>query len=144
MKYFIFVLISLTFLSACMTDRRNVRRLDGDWKIATYKQTDILGFTDVVPASGNFHFHKYKLKDEKGTYSYNFSYFTPNDTVSYSESGEYYSAAKNEAIFLNSLDANGQIIQTEKFHIDILTTSDVIFQYNDTKITHTFVLRKEK
>jgi hypothetical protein len=144
MKIFIFLLISFAVLTACMTDRRNVRRLDGDWKIATYKQTDKLGFTDVVPATGNFHFHKYKLKDEKGTYAYDFSYFLSNDTVSFSESGEYYSSAKQEAIFFNSLDADGKLIQTEKFHIDILTTTDVIFQYNDLNVLHTFVLRKEK
>jgi len=144
MKNFIFLLISFAVLTACMTDRRNIRRLDGDWKIATYKQTDKLGFTNVVAATGNFHFHKYKLKDDKGTYAYDFSYFPSNDTVSFSESGEYYSAAKQEAIFLNSLDADGQLIQTEKFHIDILTTTDVIFQYNDLNVMHTFVLRKEK
>jgi hypothetical protein len=144
MKNLIFFFVSFFVLSACMTDRRNVRRLDGDWKIATYKQTDKLGFTNIVSASGSFHFQKYKLKDEKGTYSYDFSYFLPNDTVSFSESGEYYSAAKQEAIFLNSLDESGKLIQTEKFHIDILTTTDVIFQYNDLNVMHTFVLQKLK
>ena len=80
----------------------------------------------------------------KGKFNYDFSYYVSNDTVRYSEIGEYYSAAKKEAIFLNSFDSNGEIIKTEKFHIDILTTTDVIFQYNDLNVMHTFVLSKEK
>lgn len=144
MKNLFFFFLSFFLVTACMTDRRNVRRLDGDWKIATYKQTDKLGFTYIIPASGDFHFQKYKLKDEKGKFNYDFSYYVSNDTVRYSEIGEYYSAAKKEAIFLNSFDSNGEIIKTEKFHIDILTTTDVIFQYNDLNVMHTFVLRKEK
>lgn len=144
MKRLICLLSVIFLLFSCMTDKRNIRRLNGDWTIAKYKQTDILGFTTIIEATGKFHFEKYKLKDEKGKYNYSYSYFLPSDTVSKVESGEYYSAAKEEAVFFNSIDENGQLVQTEQFHIDILTTTDVIFQHNDSKVMHTFVLRKEK
>ncbi|MBI1838455.1 MAG: hypothetical protein HYR91_14425 [Flavobacteriia bacterium] len=127
-----------------MTDRRNVRRINGDWEIVKYKQTDNLGFTTIIPAEGTFHFSKYKLKNKKGDFHYQFTYFSPLDTVSYNEFGAYYSSAKEEAFFLNTFDINGNIIQTEQFHIDILTTTDVILQYNDLTVMHTFVLRKKK
>lgn len=144
MRRLVFIILAFFLVNSCMTDKRNIRRLDGDWKIAKYKQTDKLGFTTIIDATGDFHFDKYKLKEEKGNYSYSYSYFLPSDTISRSEKGEYYSLAKEEAIYFNSYDVNNNLIQTEMFHIDILTTTDVIFQYNDLNVLHTFVLRKEK
>lgn len=135
---FLFILIVLSNLFSCNKDVKVMKRIKGNWEIVKYSQTDANSFTKPIFAKGYFKFNSIANNKAIGEYEYKY-FFGDSLNKNVNSSGSYLSNYKDEALYLQP---NINQSMKQKFHIDILTTSDAILEYNDLDFIHRFVLKK--
>ena len=136
------IILLFSFIS-CSKDAKVIRRISGQWEIVKYSQTDASSITKPMDASGTFNFDKYKQSDVSGSYYYEYQFGDTYQSMIKS-SGFYHSNYKDEALYLKPIETDSLSLLTfQKFHIDILTSTDAILEFNDLEFIHRFVLKKK-
>jgi hypothetical protein len=147
MKSQLFILFSIliTVFFGCSKQQKVLNKLEGNWKIVSYKQTYSNGLSSPFILNGNFNFKKYNPKKTKrGTflYSYTFEDTSLNNNV-YINNGDYFTDKKSDVIYLQYTNPIDSSLVIRNLNILIITKTDLEFTTVYDQILHTFVLKKE-
>lgn len=143
MRIILVFCISITLFFGCSKRHTVLHKLDGTWKITTYKQTYINNLTSVIPSEGTFTFRSYNSKKEDfGSIAYTQSYSINGTITNANENGNYHLTKKAKNIFVDLLNSDGSYQDERDYAIEIITKTDVKLTVVFDDIFHTYVLRK--
>lgn len=142
MKYIkAILLLSVVFiLNGCQENRVN-RLLPGSWKVLKHTVTDQFGFIEECSGDGTLELGNCKKND--CSMQFDFTSSCSNTNYSWSESGTYQTVEKGADLLFSRVNID-QTIDTIKYHIYLVTSSDlkVDFYDKDSGVAHLFVMAR--
>lgn len=141
MKYIKFIFIGLTVVLFSCQENRVKRLLPGEWKVTKHTLTDQFGFIEECSGNGMLNLGNCKKGDCSMTFD--FSSTCSNSSYSWNETGTYQVVEKG-ADFLFARKNPDQTIDTIKYHIYIITSTDlkVDFKNESTNESHRFIFSR--
>ena len=140
MNKLLYISIAILLLASCSKVKKSQNRIQGQWEIISYHQTDIAGFTEYYDAVGTITFGE--DTDNTFTYVEDYTYQGPSGSV----------VVQREGIgtFTNDLGLDHKLEFTlpvaftlNECTFRLLTKDDLKIEQRDIQFTHMLVLKND-
>jgi hypothetical protein len=132
-------------LSSCNKEKSAAKKINGEWKVTSYKRTETNGLSFYASVSGEILFSK--VDDYKGPTEFQSSitYSFDADSGVYTENGIIEMIEKGDYMNVIKLNAANNPIDTIKYRIITNTTKDLQLEFIDsTNRIHMMIFKKKK
>lgn len=139
-KLFYILSIALLLLGSCSKIKKSQRRIEGEWEIISYRQTNISGLTTFYDAVGTLTFGE--NTDDTFTYIENYTYEGPSGPVVVQREG--IGTFTNKLGMSHRLDFLLPTVFTlEDCTFRLITKDDLKIEQRDASFTHMLVLKND-
>lgn len=143
-RLWVFILIVL-FLSSCDKEKSAAKKINGDWKITSYKRTETNGLSFYATVSGEMTFSQVDHYNSPSTFKSAITYSFDTDNGVYVENGTIEMIEKGDYMNVTKLDASNNPIDTIKYRIITSTNTDLQLEFLDSNNRiHMMIFKKKK
>jgi hypothetical protein len=140
----IFLLITLV-LSSCNKEKSAAKKINGEWKITSYKRTETNGLSFYATVSGEMLFSNVDRYNSPSTFKTSITYSFDTENGVYFENGIIEMIEKGEYMNVTKLNALNNPTDTLKYRIITNTTKDLQLEYIDSNNRiHMMIFKKKK
>ncbi|NRA10666.1 MAG: hypothetical protein HRT57_01770 [Crocinitomicaceae bacterium] len=140
MNKLLYISIAILLLASCSKVKKSQNRIQGQWEIISYHQTDIAGFTEYYDAVGTITFGE--DTDNTFTYVEDYTYQGPSGSVVVQREG--IGTFTNDLGLDHKLDFTLPVAFTlNECTFRLLTKDDLKIEQRDIQFTHMLVLKND-
>lgn len=143
MKHSIILFFLVFSLFGCNKNKQATKKIDGNWKLISYKLTNYEGLIEYGSGEGMWKFESKAPYTEAYPYSFTYTCQFPSGLKSGTMKGTFKVVSKGEYIDFTEEDSSGVIVKTCNYRILTRTSDDLELEYLDEQtIRHNYVLKK--